>query len=182
MMIAHKVRGGCWWYVSRGWILPPNVLLHFVAAWQMAVWQNSVWHGSAGEKKVCRWIPPCGKSGTHWHSLTLAERLWRPISGCEHCEAMGGVFQQWWQWCEWQTTFWTATHSCHTIKSRVYQSADPYKLVDYDRELCTELNINFSALEMIVETLEYCKVCSRQISWMLTEEHSSDASSLGTIE
>ncbi len=27
------------------------------------------------------------------HPLTLAERLWRPNSGCEHSEAVGGAFQ-----------------------------------------------------------------------------------------
>lgn len=37
--------------------------------------------------KVCmkqrygHWIPPCGKNGTHCHSWTLAEHLWRPNSG-----------------------------------------------------------------------------------------------------
>ena len=62
-----------------------------------AVWQNGVWHGSAYEAKVCHWIPPCRKNGTHWHSLMLAEHLWRPNSGCEHSEVVGGAFQQWWQ-------------------------------------------------------------------------------------
>jgi len=41
------------------------------------------------------------KNGTRWHSLMLAECFWRPNSGCEHSEAVGGVFQQWWQ----QVTF-----------------------------------------------------------------------------
>ena len=26
----------------------------------------------------------------------LPECLWRPNSGCEHSEVVGGVFQQWW--------------------------------------------------------------------------------------
>ena len=30
--------------------------------------------------------------------LTLAERFWRPTSGCEHSGAAGGVLQQWQQW------------------------------------------------------------------------------------
>ena len=51
---------------------------------------NDVWHGSVYEAKVCHWIPPCGKIGTHWHSLTLAECLWRSKSGCEHSEVVGG--------------------------------------------------------------------------------------------
>jgi len=28
------------------------------------------------------------------HSSMLAEHFWRPNSGCEHSEAVGGVFQQ----------------------------------------------------------------------------------------
>ena len=44
---------------------------------------------------MCHWIPPCGKHGTHWHSSTPAEHLWRPNSGCEHSEAVSGAFQQW---------------------------------------------------------------------------------------
>jgi len=32
------------------------------------------------------------KHCTHWHSSMLAECLWRPTSGCEHSEAVGGAF------------------------------------------------------------------------------------------
>jgi len=39
------------------------------------------------------------------------------------------------------------------------------------RELCTELNISFSALETMVATLEYRKVCARWVPQMLTQEH-----------
>ena len=39
------------------------------------------------------------------------------------------------------------------------------------RELCTELNIGFIALETIVATLEYRKVCTRWVPQMLTQEH-----------
>jgi len=39
------------------------------------------------------------------------------------------------------------------------------------RELCTELNIDFSALETMVATLEYRKVCARWVPRMLKQEH-----------
>jgi len=68
-----------------------------------AVSQIGVWRGHAYEAKVCHWILPCGKK---WHPLTLStvtECLWRPYSGCVHSEAVGGVFQQWWQW-QWVTS------------------------------------------------------------------------------
>ena len=38
---------------------------------------------------------------THWHSLKSAESLWRPKSGYEHSEVVGGTFYCWWQW-QWQ--------------------------------------------------------------------------------
>ena len=38
------------------------------------------------------------------------------------------------------------------------------------RELCTELNVDLSALEMMVAMLEYCKDCARRVPWMLTQE------------
>ena len=79
------------------------------------VWQNGVWHESAWEEMVCHWIPPCGKHGTHWHSLMLAECFWRPNSGYEHSEAVGGVFHQWWQRCESQAM--TARLSHQKMKS-----------------------------------------------------------------
>ena len=67
-----------------------------------AVWQNGIWYGSAYEADVCHWISPCGRNGTHWHSLTLAECFWRSNSGYECSEMVGGVFQQWQQW-QWVT-------------------------------------------------------------------------------
>jgi len=88
-----------------------------------AIWQNGIWHASVYGAKVRHWNPPCGKNGTHWHSLTLAEHLWRLNSGWVHCEAMGGMFQQWWQQCKRQTTFWTAMHCCRTMKWRVSWSS-----------------------------------------------------------
>ena len=68
-----------------------------------AAWQNGVWHGSANDAKVWNLIPPCRKQCTHWHSLAFAECWWRPSSGCEHSEAVGDAFQQWWQ-CQWGTS------------------------------------------------------------------------------
>ena len=39
------------------------------------------------------------------------------------------------------------------------------------RELCRELNIGFTALETMVSTLEYRKVCTRWVPRMLTQEN-----------
>jgi len=62
-----------------------------------AVWRSGVWHGSVDEAKGYPWILLCRKNGPQWQSLIVAERLWRPNSGCQHNEAVGGVFQQWQQ-------------------------------------------------------------------------------------
>jgi len=97
ILLAHNFRGGWWWYGSRGWTLPPisRYMLSACEGWQqrgsLTEWRL---HGNVDEAKVCCWIPPCGNSGTYWHSLTLAEHLWKPYSGCEHSEAVGGAFQQ----------------------------------------------------------------------------------------
>jgi hypothetical protein len=82
-MLTHEVRGGCWWYDSKGWTFQPVVCKFCCRATgssRGAVWQNGVWHGSAWGAEVCHWIPPCGKPCTRWHSWTSAERLRRPNS------------------------------------------------------------------------------------------------------
>jgi len=100
--------------------------------WQMAA------EGQSG-RMVCdmevhqSWIPPRGKNGTNWYSLTLAERCWRPNSRCEHCEVVGSEFQLWQQWRERQAMFQRAVHSCHTTKWRASQSAHPCESADYDQ-------------------------------------------------
>ena len=78
------------------------------------VWQNGVWHGSEDEAKVCPWILPCEKNGTHWHSLTLAVHFWRPNSGREH--SVASVLQQWWKQVAptssdfYKQSMWALTH------------------------------------------------------------------------
>ena len=100
-VLAHDVKGGCWCYGNRGWTFPPisGYFLLLCDGWQqrgsLTKWSlawKSRW------RKACHWVPPCGKNGTHWHSSVLAECLWRSNSGCQHREAVGGEFQQWWQW------------------------------------------------------------------------------------
>ena len=101
VMLVHDVRGRCWWYGSAGWTFPP--VSNVTDGSGGAVSVNGVWRGSADEAKVWNLIPPCGKSGTHWHSSMLGEHLWRRKSECEHSEVVGGVFQQWQQW-HWVTS------------------------------------------------------------------------------
>ena len=70
MMLAYDIRGRCRWYGSRGCTFPPifHYMLLLCDRWQQ---RGSLWHGSVDEAKVCHWIPPYGKNGTHWHSFLL---------------------------------------------------------------------------------------------------------------
>ena len=88
--------------VVRQWRLnlPIKIPLHFFAMRQTTAERQSdrltLTHGDEGN--VCHWIPPYGKNGIHRHSPMFPENLWRTKTGCEHSEAVGGAFQQWWQW------------------------------------------------------------------------------------
>jgi hypothetical protein len=99
--------------------------------------------------------------------MTLAERLQRPNSGCEHSEAVGGEFQQWWPRCEWQATFQAALPSCQPgNEERLDQSICANRRIT-NSKLCTELNVCFNAQETMLATLEYRKVCARCVWRML---------------
>ena len=98
-MLAHNVRGGCWWYGSTAWTFPPitHYILLLFDRWQQRGsptkrcltqkyrWSKCVSMTSSMQKKNC----------SHWHSLILAECLWRPNGVCEHSGTVGGAFQQW---------------------------------------------------------------------------------------
>ena len=94
---AH-VRGGCWWYNSRGWTFSEafHYILLLCDRWQQ---RNSLtkWQWSACGAKVWTRIHTCRKKR---HPLTFmcAECLWRPNSGREHTQMVGGAFLMWWQW------------------------------------------------------------------------------------
>ena len=83
----------CWWYGMAAEAEPSHQYSCCCVTYisREAAWQNGIWHGSAYGAKVCHQIPPWGKNDTHWHSLTSAEYLWRPTSGCECREAVSGV-------------------------------------------------------------------------------------------
>jgi len=79
--------------------LPTYIPLHFVTVWRMAAERPS--DKTAPDMEV-HMEPKCGteflhaeKNGTHWHLLLLSECFWRPKSGCEQIEVVGGAFQQW---------------------------------------------------------------------------------------
>jgi hypothetical protein len=98
-----------------------------------------------------------GNSCTSWHSSTLAERLRRPDSECEHSEAAA----------ERQATFWA-----YQLMKRLDHLIRANRRITI-RELCLKLNVVFNALEMIMATFEYRKVSARWVLRMLTQENKS---------
>jgi len=76
MMLAHDIRGGCWYYSSRGWAFPPNISSHVVAVWQMAAEGHSdtmclIWK--------CRWTKGVLLNSSmrqKWHPLTFIDACW----------------------------------------------------------------------------------------------------------
>jgi len=66
--------------------------------WQQSratVCQNGIWCGSVYEVNMLMNFSTGGKSGTHWHSLMLAESSQGPNNDCEH---WGG---EWWWHFTW---------------------------------------------------------------------------------
>jgi len=133
--------------VEPSWHYPITCCCHVTDGSRGAFWQSGSWHGCTDEVKVSHWTPPCGKNWIHWHSLTLAERLWSSNSGYEHSEVVGSEFQQLREQCERQATFKTAMHSCHTNKWRAFDQLIRGNQWIMTRELCMEINIGFNILE-----------------------------------
>ena len=87
------------------------------------------------------------KNCTHWHSLMFAEHLWR--WGCEHSEAVDGAFQWWWQQHERQAMFYDhAQLSHHQNEESLHQLIHVNQWIT-NRELCTEINVGCSVLEIM---------------------------------
>ncbi len=93
IMLAHNIRGGCWWYGSRGWTFPPishyKLLLLLCDRWQqrssLTEWRliwKCIWSKGASLKSSM-WKT--------WHPLTLVWHLWKSNRGCEHSEGRGVV-------------------------------------------------------------------------------------------
>ena len=134
------------------------------------VWQNGVWHGSGYEVKVCNWIPPRGKNCTQWHSSTLLNvygdqtvdistvRRWVARFSSGDSDAKDKPRSGW---------------PCTAVKPRNEERLDQLSANRRitTRKLCTELNIGFKALETMVATLEYRKICARWIPRMLIQEN-----------
>ena len=99
IMLAHDVRGGCWWY-SRSWTFPPTS--HYILLpcdrWQQ--WGSLTQWRLMWKRAWSKGVSVNSSMWKKWHPLTSvmhAEHLRRPNSGCEQSETVRGAFQQWWQ-------------------------------------------------------------------------------------
>ena len=106
VMLAHNIRGGCWWDGSRGWTYLP--ILHGI--WLLC--NRGKQRGSLAEWHPtwkCTWSngvslsSSVGKNGTHWHSLMLVNvyRDWTVDVS---------TVRQWWCISAVATATWNTSH------------------------------------------------------------------------
>lgn len=99
IVLVHNIRGGCWWYGSSSWTFPSIFCYISLLCdkWQQrkkcsltqkCIWRKGVSLNFSVQKKKC----------THWHFCMLTNHLWRPSSGCEFSEVVGGVFKWHFKW------------------------------------------------------------------------------------
>ena len=78
MMLAHNVRGGCWWYGSRGWNFPPISCYMLLPCdrWQqrgsLTIWrliQKCIWSKSVSlDSSMPKKVAP---TDIHWRLLNV---------------------------------------------------------------------------------------------------------------
>jgi hypothetical protein len=126
IMLFQKVRGGCWWYDSRGWTFPLIVCKFCCRATDSsgALGQINAWHGNAYEAEA----PLNSSISKKFYSLTF-------VDGCWTCPEI-----KQWMWAQWgggwcvsvvATVIWETGHvlgspaqlSAHEMKSSSISSS-----------------------------------------------------------
>ena len=101
IMLAHSIRGRCWWYGSRGWTFLP---IFYYVLLPCDRWQQ---RGSLTEWCLtwkCVWSKGVSVSSSTWkklHPLTFTDACWTLMETKQWVWAQrgtGGAFQQRWQW------------------------------------------------------------------------------------
>ena len=104
-----------------------------------------------------------GSSGAVWHNGVRHGSVYE-------AKVVGSVFQQWLLRHERQATFWTAMHSCRPKNEEHFDHLICANQQITTRILYMEQDIGFNALETMVATLEYHKVCIGWVSQMIVQE------------
>ena len=171
--------------------IPTNNPLYFIAVWQVAAENGSMAKWKCGLSKDVSLSFSMLKNGTHWHSLALNIYGNQTVS-VGHWGS-GSAFQQWWQ-----------QHERHILDSHAQLKWDEKRFkqlihVTHQitiRELCTELDINFSALELMVAVSGYCRIYTRDLmiahtgtewtvqkkTFLLHHDHTRPYTNLKTME
>jgi hypothetical protein len=102
IILVHDVRGGCWWYGSRGWTFL-LICVSVVAGQQQQRGSLANWC------LTWKWIRSRGVS---LNSLTFNNAWWT------FTETKQWMWAQWPQWCERQDIFWEAQHGYQLTKWR----------------------------------------------------------------
>ena len=154
-MLAHNLNS------SRGWIFPAicHYILSLCDRWQQSgsltkcclmwkrVWSKGVSLNSTTWKKLY----PLTFINTYWRFMEIKQWIWAQWCGGWCLSAVGVVM--------WKTNHVLNDHaqlSLRKIKRVSISSATQIEWIMI-RELSTEPNIGFSALKMMVVTLEYHK-------------------------
>jgi len=96
MMSAQNVRDGHWWHDSIGWTLPSEFYYMFLPCdsgqqrGSLTKWHQtwkSIWSKGVSLNFFMR------KKQHVMIFIDVTEDWWKPNSGCEHSEAVVGVFQ-----------------------------------------------------------------------------------------
>ena len=166
-MLVHGARGRCWWY-CRSWTFPP------IFCYSLLLYDRLQQRGSLTKCYLiwrCVWSKDVSLNSSmqiKWHSLTFMDAWWTSVETKEWAQ-WGG---EWWIsavatvkdkpcsiWPCTAVTPWTEEH----FKQIIHVNQQIMM-----RKLSRKLNIIFSVLEIMVATLEYCKVWARWISHILT--------------
>ena len=162
-MLAHNVRGRCWWNGSRSWTFTP--IFHFAAMWQMVAEGKSDKMASDTEvhmKQRC--VTEFPHEEKKWHSLSFINACWTFMETKKWMWAQWDrAFQLWQQQHERQATFWNAVQIFRRAACRLL-------FYDYvEKQLCSwEFVLWNSAIELYASVAVYIEINNCVQKWRLS--------------
>jgi hypothetical protein len=102
-MLAHYVRGGCWWYSSRGWTFP-SIVCKFWCRVTTAEEQSGKMASGMKVLMKKRCVKELTFIDTCWMLMETKQRMWAQWDS------------GWRQWSDTRATFRVALHRCQLMK------------------------------------------------------------------